>query len=153
MAVPSEARTAYKVESYLRKCMYSTMESEERSSLLGSMCKLGLSTREVISFMEKQKYSRRFQDVTKTGDILMKEKLRDSQGEEKMFREERKTLREELESLLGKSSHKYKRIIKRLKDKVYNARKGIRSKNKEKINKYKERQKEKKHQDELSSLP
>ena len=67
MAVPVPARTAYKVESELRSIMYNTMESEERTNLLEGMCKLGLSTREIVSFMAKQRYSRRYQDLTKTG--------------------------------------------------------------------------------------
>ena len=98
MAVPVPARTAYKVESELRSNIYNTMESEKRTNLLEGMCKLGLSTKEVISFMAKQKYSRRYQDVTKTGEVLMLEKLRDSKGEEKMLRGMRTELRKELES-------------------------------------------------------
>ena len=54
MAVPVQARTAYKVESELQSNMFSTLESEERMNLLEGMHKLGLSTREVVSFMEKQ---------------------------------------------------------------------------------------------------
>ena len=133
MAVPSEARTAYRVESYLRKNMFNTMESEERTSLLEGMCKLGLSTREVIAFMTKQKFERRFRDITKTGEFLMGEKLKDSRGESNKLRGERKSLRDELESLLGRHSHKCKRIITKLKGKVKTARKQIKIKNREKI--------------------
>ena len=80
MAVPREARTAYRVESYLRKNMYNTMESEERTSLLEGMCKFGLSTTEVISFMTKQRFAKRFRNHTKTGTLLMRGKLKDSRG-------------------------------------------------------------------------
>ena len=80
MAEPSEARTAYRVESYLRKNIFNTMESEERTSLLEGMCRLGLSTREVISIMTKQRFAKRFRDPTKTGTLLMEEKLKDSRG-------------------------------------------------------------------------
>ena len=58
MAVPVQARTAYKVESELQSNMFSTMESEERTNLLEGMHKLGLSTREVVSFMEKLRSAR-----------------------------------------------------------------------------------------------
>ena len=64
----------------MRKNMFSTMESEERTSLLEGMCKLGLSTREVIFVMTKQKFAKRFRDTTKTGVFLMGAKLKDSRG-------------------------------------------------------------------------
>ena len=76
--------------------MFSTMESEERTNLLEGMHKMGLSTREVVSFMEKQRYAKRYRDIAKTGIILMQEKLRDSKGEGMMLRGKRKGLREEL---------------------------------------------------------
>ena len=123
----------------MRSIMYNTMESEERTNLLEGMCKLGLSTREIVSFMEKQRYAKRYRDVNKTGEVLMEEKLRDSKGEGKMLRGKRTGLREELESLILKSSQKYKKIISKLKGKVKKERGKIKVKNKEKIKRYKER--------------
>ena len=152
MAGPNEVRSAYRVESGLRKIYYDTMEAEERTTLLESLVGFGLSTKEVISFLGKQNTSRRCRKIATTGEILMKEKLKDSRWEEEKFRGERAAKRKELESLLGKSSNKFKRILSRIKEKVKNARKTIRCKNKEKITRYKERQKTNKVNKELKNL-
>ena len=61
-------------------------------------------------------------------------KLKDSRGESNKLRGERKVLRDELENILGKSNHKCKRIVTKLKDKVKDRRKELKSQNKEKIN-------------------
>ena len=118
--------------------MFSTMESEERTNVLEGMHKLGLSTREVVSFMEKLRYAKRYCVIAKTGIISMQEKLRDSKGEGMMLRGKRKGLREELESLILKSSQKYKKIIRKMKDRVKIARGKIKVRNKEKIKRYRE---------------
>ena len=52
-----------------------------------------------------------------------------------------------------KSSQKYKKIIRKLKDKVKNERGKIKVKNKEKISRYKERMESRKKEEEISSLP
>ena len=83
----------------------------------------------------------------------MQEKLRDSKGEGKMLRGKRTGLREELESLILKSSQKYKKIISKLKGKVKKERGKIKVKNKEKIKRYKERMESRKKEEEVSSLP
>ena len=70
-----------------------------------------------------------------------------------MLRGKRTDKREELESLIMKSSQKYKKIIRKLKDKVKNERGKIKVKNKEKISRYKERMESRKKEEEISSLP
>ena len=137
----------------MRKNMFNTMESEERTIRLEGMCKLGLSTREVISFMTKQRFAKRFRDPTKTGTLLMGGKLKDSREESNKLRGERRVLRSELEEILGKNNHKCKRIITKLKDKVKTKRKEIKLKNQEKINRYKDRKKSDDIQKSKSNLP
>ena len=76
MARQSEARSAYGMESDLRKSYYNTMEAEERTTLLEGLVGLKLSTKEVIFFLGKQRSSRRCRDVATTGEMMMQEKLK-----------------------------------------------------------------------------
>ena len=57
------------------------------------------------------------------------------------------------ESLIMKSSQKYKKITRKLKGKVKNERGKMKVKNKEKISRYKERIESRKKEEEVSSLP
>ena len=95
-------------------------EAEQRSKLIGTLLRLGLVTREVRSFLEKQKENQRSskqKNQMKSGVQRMREKLSDSRGEEDVLRRVRDKLRVSLEEVLN-NKNQYGRIIKKLKAKV-----------------------------------
>ena len=144
-------RPEISVESDLKQCMVETMEAEQRSKLLQTLWKKGLTTREVGDFVKGQGKTKRMpkaKNMQKSGVNFMKEKVRDSRKEEEKFRKERTKLRESLEVAVGTS--KYRKIISRIKRKVERIKKKIQLKNKRKIKKY-QKEKDKADLDEISS--
>ena len=117
-----------------------------------------MSTKEVVAILGKKVSARRKNHGTEsTRETLMKDRVRDSKWEERKFRKERDDWRKKLESalFLGPSgtTHKFKRIVARVKEKVKSARLKIRMKNKTKIDGYKSKKKLSDKMKELSSLP
>jgi hypothetical protein len=131
MATPSEVLSAYKVENYLRKAAYDAMEAEEKTTLLECMDKLYMSTKDVVAILGKKVSARRKNHESESA------RVRDSKWEERKFRKERDDWRKKLESALfmgpSGTTHKFKRIVARIKEKVKSTRKKIRIKNKTKI--------------------
>ena len=86
MAGPSSASDArILLERELKEAMVNVCEAEQRSKLIGTLLRLGLVTREVGSFLGKQKENQRSskqKNQIKSGVQRMREKLSDSRGEE-----------------------------------------------------------------------
>ena len=121
MAGPSSASDArILLERELKEAMVNVCEAEQRSKLIGTLLRLGLVTREVGSFLGKQKENQRSskqKNQMKSGVQRMREKLSDSRGEEDLLRRVRDKLRVSLEEVLN-IKNQYGRIIKKLKAKV-----------------------------------
>ena len=96
------------------------MEAEERTALLEKMWKHGLFTGDVIKEVRRQRMTRRSDREDDTGELLMRNKLKDSRREQKTFRKERNKVRKELEKLL--TENKFLRRMRRLKQLVGKSR-------------------------------
>jgi hypothetical protein len=86
-------RSVISVEGELKQCMVDTMEAEQRSTLLQTLLKKGLTTREVGDFVMGQGKTKRMKgsrNVQTSGERFMKEKVKDSRKEEVFLRKERK---------------------------------------------------------------
>ena len=128
-------------------------EAEQRSKLIGTLLRLGLVTREVGSFLGKQKENQRSskqKNQMKSGVQRMREKLSDSRGEEDVLRRVRDKLRVSLEEVLN-NKNQYGRIIKKLKAKVQRIKTTIQLKNRNKVTEYK-KEKDKNDISELTIL-
>ena len=113
----------------MREKWMETMEAEERTALLERMVKNGLSTGDVRKEVRKQVMTRRCAKEDNTGELLMRNKLKDSRKEERTFRKEKSKIRRELELTLG-NNNKFLRRVRRLKQVIVRARAKIRKKNK-----------------------
>jgi hypothetical protein len=56
--MPSKANSVFEVESRLKDVAVKTMKDEQRTKLLSSLVRKKLTTREVDSFLNNQKWSR-----------------------------------------------------------------------------------------------
>ena len=141
------------MERELKKVMIETMEAEERSNLFEQMSRKGLVTGAVVKAARKQQMSRKSAKSDNTEELLMGNILRDSRREEKLHRKEKKKKRKELEDELGKDSNKYRKILKKLKEKVSRIRKQRKEKNKSKIETGMKKLNKKRALEKVSSLP
>ena len=137
----------------MRDKSIATMEAEQRTSLLDQMVRLGMNTRDVKGISWKQGVTRRCSKEDDTDEFLMKKKLKDSKKEEKLFRRDRNKTRGQLESILGKNSNKYKRIIERVKQLVDGKKNNTKIKYKNKIEEYKKDHEKLKEEKRVASLP
>jgi hypothetical protein len=108
------------------------------------MVKHGLSTGDVIKEVRKQRMTRRSANDDNTGELLMKNKLKDSRKEER-------TLRMELEKMLN--SNKFLRRVKRLKQLIGKSRSRIRKKHKTRLERDLAKKKLEEKKKMISSLP
>ena len=129
------------------------MEAEQRSKLLQTLWRKGLTTREVGGFMVGQGKTRRMTGTKggrKLGETFMKEKVKDSRKEEGKLRKERTILRESLEEVLD-NQNRYRNVMTKLRKKVERIKKKIQIKNKKKIKKY-QKERDKEELDEMASM-
>ena len=128
-----------------------TVEAEERTALLEKMLKHGLSTGDVIKEVKRQRMTRRSNRDDDTGELLMRNKLKDSRKEERTFRKERNQLRKKLEETL--SSNKFLRRVRGLKQIIGKARSRINKKSKTRIERDLAKKKLKDKKKMIASLP
>ena len=115
MAVPNCVSSAITLlERRLKGNMVKTCEAEQRSKLLMTLLRLGLLTREVKNFVDKQLRQQKKTGSKcggkscKTGKQRMMEKLADSRGDEDKLRKERDDIRKEFEEAID-NKNRYNR--------------------------------------------
>ena len=132
------------VKSSLKELLIKVCGAEQRTTLLSTLLKLKLLTRDVKNFSRKQlMQERRNQDqvqrgfgekLFQAGKQRMLKKLSSSKSEERRLRKERDQLRSKLEDKVSQSV--MARMIREMKSKVDRIRKVIRDKNQNKVKEY-----------------
>ena len=125
------------IEDELLEVWTETVEAEQRTALFTALIREGVGTKDVEGFESKQSAIRRGKGKNQRNrnsiQNNMTVKLENSKLDEADLRRERGQLRSKLESLIGNKSHRYRKFINTVKERIKKLREDIKKKNKKKV--------------------